>query len=123
VEDPHRLAAPLDDHHVARGELVDVHLHRRAGGQGPLGRGEAGHEGHGGAHRERAARAGGGDQQQATGRVAGGVDAAAGGGGRGGHGRVLVERVGFVTHIQYSCPLLAAIKLMYIKVLERWGGR
>jgi hypothetical protein len=45
ADDPHRLAAPLDDLEVARRDLGEIDLDRRAGGLGALGRQHAGDEG------------------------------------------------------------------------------
>jgi hypothetical protein len=46
VDDPHRLAAPLDGHHLTGLELADIDFNRRAGCLGPLGRQHAGQERH-----------------------------------------------------------------------------
>jgi len=47
AQDPHRLATPLDGHHLAGGKLADIGLDRRASGAGPFGRRQAGDEGNG----------------------------------------------------------------------------
>ena len=46
IDDPDRLAAPLDGHHLTRLELGDVDLDRRTGGLGSLRWQHAGHERH-----------------------------------------------------------------------------
>ncbi len=63
VNDPHRLAAPLDAHHLARGELADIGFDRGAGRLGALGGEHAGQEGHRRCDRRHAAHGRSGENQ------------------------------------------------------------
>src|SRR5580765_2291745 len=69
VDDPYRLAAPLDGHLFARRELADVGLDRRAHRLGAIRRQHGGGEGHGGRDRRSASGAGARDNERAASAV------------------------------------------------------
>ena len=63
IDDPHRLAAPLDSHHLTRFKLADIDFHRCACSLGTLGRKQAGDERHECSYSPRTAHGRGRDDQ------------------------------------------------------------